>query len=76
MFGEHVAGPTPQLGELSSGRQALEGIALSKRSGSVGLIQLDEKMFGKNLRSSERGVAGGRARMTMDLERRWRCPRH
>ena len=55
---------------------ALEGVAVSKRSGSVGPFLLDEKMFGKNLRSSERGVAGGRSEMTTDLERRWRCPRH
>ena len=77
-----------QLGELSAGRQALEGADLVPRTPSTlaelrrrpavprepvfdllrdtPLFNLDETLFGRNIRSARRGAAGGPSGMTCD----------
>ena len=77
-----------QLGELSAGRQALEGADLVPRTPSTLaelrrrpavprepvfnlprdtlLFNLDETVFGRNVRSARRGAAGGPSGMTCD----------
>ena len=86
--------PGPEVGELSSARQALEGAPVAPGNRNTltllqdarrrppepreplppGLLrfnpdtefQLDEKLFGRNLRSSRRGVVGGPSAMTSE----------
>ena len=85
--------PGPEVGELSSARQALEGAAVAPGNrNTLALLQdarrrppepreplppelrfnpdmefqLDEKLFGRNLRSSRRGVVGGPSGMTSE----------
>ena len=77
-----------QMGELSSGRQALEGEELApgneetlkelrKRVAiprdavppvprDAPVFNLDERIFGRNVRSAKRGAAGGPSAMTTD----------
>ena len=54
-----------QLGELSAGRQALEGAELAPGTTTT-LFNLDEVLFGKNVRSGRKGAAGGPSGMTHD----------